>query len=118
MAAVLCGHDGRRGYLDHMAIVPEYRGHGLGRQMVEFRLASLAALGILKCNIFLYADNESGQQFWNRCGWMARSDLKVLQRKTDVPQKRRTRTDDVPRIPWWTLSPTGPLLGIRLPSFR
>jgi putative acetyltransferase len=80
--AVLCGHDGRRGYLDHMAVLPEYRGRGLGRQMVESCLASLAALGILKCNIFLYADNESGQQFWNRCGWAARHDLKVLQRKT------------------------------------
>jgi putative acetyltransferase len=82
VGAVLRGHDGRRGYLDHMAIVPEYRGRGLGRLMVETCLADLAALGILKCNIFLYADNESGQQFWDRCGWAARSDLKVLQRPT------------------------------------
>jgi putative acetyltransferase len=83
VGAVLCGHDGRRGYLDHMAIVPEYRGHGLGRQLVEACLKSLATLGILKCNIFLYADNELGERFWNQCGWKARTDLKVLQRQTD-----------------------------------
>jgi putative acetyltransferase len=82
IAAVLCGHDGRRGYLNHLAVLPEYRSRGLGRQMVEMCLGALAALGILKCNIFLYADNEPGEQFWNRCGWAARCDLKVLQRKT------------------------------------
>ena len=82
VGAVLCGHDGRRGYLNHLAVLPEYRGRGLGQQMVESCLGALAALGILKCNIFLYADNEPGQQFWSRCGWAARSDLKVLQRMT------------------------------------
>ncbi len=82
IGAVLCGHDGRRGYLHHLAVLPEYRGRGLGRQMVETCLSSLAAMGILKCNIFLYADNEMGHHFLNRCGWAARSDLQVLQRKT------------------------------------
>jgi putative acetyltransferase len=83
VGAVLCGHDGRRGYLHHLAVVPGYRGHGLGRQMVETCLAALATLGILKCNIFLYADNETGQKFWDRCDWAVRNDLKVLQRKTN-----------------------------------
>ena len=31
VAAVLCGHDGRRGYLNHLAVRPEFRRHGLGR---------------------------------------------------------------------------------------
>ena len=82
IGAVLCGHDGRRGYLHHLAVLPEYRGRGLGRELVESCLASLAALRILKCNIFLYADNEPGEHFWNHCGWKARADLKVLQRPT------------------------------------
>jgi ribosomal protein S18 acetylase RimI-like enzyme len=81
VGAVLCGHDGRRGYLHHLAVLSEYRGRGLGRRMVERCLAALAALQILKCNIFLYTDNGPGQQFWDRCGWAERSDLKVLQRK-------------------------------------
>ena len=82
VGAALCGHDGRRGYLHHLAVLREYRGRGLGRRMVESCLASLAAIGIIKCNIFLYADNEPGKQFWNRCGWSARNDLSVLQRKS------------------------------------
>lgn len=82
VGAVLCGHDGRRGYLHHLAVLPEYRGCGLGRQMVEACLGSLTVLGVLKCNVFLYADNNTGQQFWNHCGWKERCDLKVLQRAT------------------------------------
>jgi putative acetyltransferase len=82
VGAVLCGHDGRRGFLNHLAVVPECRGRGLGRQMVEACLEALNALGILKCNIYLYTDNEPGQVFWNRCGWSARTDLMVLQRQT------------------------------------
>ena len=80
VGAVLCGHDGRRGYLHHLAICPEYRKRGFGRQIVEACLASLREIGILKCNIFLYADNELGERFWKRCGWSKRSDLQILQR--------------------------------------
>jgi N-acetylglutamate synthase len=87
VGAALCGHDGRRGYLHHLAVLPTYRKQGLGRLLVDRCVASLAALGILKCNIFLYTDNGSGEQFWKRCGWSERVDLKVLQRQTtDSPK--------------------------------
>ena len=82
VGAVLCGHDGRRGYLCHLAVLPEYRRQGLGRLLVDRCLAALASLGVPKCNIFLYTDNGPGEQFWKRCGWSAREDLKVLQRRT------------------------------------
>lgn len=79
VGAVLCGHDGRRGYLHHLAVIPEYRRNNLGREMVESCLRSLGAIGILKCNIFLYADNALGEQFWKKCGWAKRGDLQILQ---------------------------------------
>jgi ribosomal protein S18 acetylase RimI-like enzyme len=82
VGAVLCGHDGRRGYLNHLAIVPECRGRGLGRLMVERCCARLAEAGILKCNIFLYVDNDEGERFWKALGFGHRSDLQVLQRPT------------------------------------
>ena len=81
IGAVLCGHDGRRGYLNHLAVRSEYRKRGLGSQMVETCLASLKNIGILRCNIFLFAGNELGDQFWKRHGWSQRSDLQVMQRK-------------------------------------
>jgi putative acetyltransferase len=89
IGAVLCGHDGRRGYLHHLAVAPEQRGQGLGSRLVETCLTRLGALGILKCNIFVYNDNDPGTLFWRKTGWLDRGDLKIMQKvippASDVP---------------------------------
>jgi putative acetyltransferase len=82
VAAVLCGHDGRRGCLYHLAVATQHRRQGLGRALVESCLEKLASLGIRKCNTFLFSDNESGEAFWKKIGWKERADLKVLQKPT------------------------------------
>jgi putative acetyltransferase len=69
IGAVLCGHDGRRGYLHHLAVENACRRRGLGKILVERCLAQLAANGIPKCNIFLFDDNENGRRFWERLGY-------------------------------------------------
>jgi N-acetylglutamate synthase len=80
VGAVLGGHDGRRGYLHHLAVAPDHRGNGLGRALVDETLQRLRALGLAKCNIFLYADNAAGRAFWLHEGWSARADLVVIQK--------------------------------------
>ncbi len=80
VGAVLAGHDGRRGCLHHLAVLPAWRRHGIGRALADASLAQLAAAGILKCNLFLFADNQSGRAFWEKLGWSARPDLAVLQK--------------------------------------
>lgn len=82
VAAVLCGHDGRRGYLSHMAVAPAARGAGLGRQLTEQCLAALAGQGVLKCNVRIFADNHAAAGFWRRMGFAPRQDLSVMQRTT------------------------------------
>ena len=39
LGAVLCGHDGRRGYLQHLAVAPDARHKGIGRTLVDHCLA-------------------------------------------------------------------------------
>ena len=80
VGAVLCGHDGRRGYLHHLAVASAHRRRGLGRRLVETALDRLRVTGIPKCNLFLYATNTDGRAFWERCGWSARTDLVLIQR--------------------------------------
>jgi putative acetyltransferase len=82
IGAVLCGHDGRRGYLHHLAVVAEHRKRGLGRRLVTMCLDRLRAEGIAKCNLFLFADNLTGRGFWQACGYAARTDLVLMQRPT------------------------------------
>ena len=80
VGAVLCGHDGRRGYLHHLAVAQSQRKLGLGKALVEACLADLARQDISKCNIFLFADNIDGEAFWKHNGWNKRPDLAVLQK--------------------------------------
>lgn len=82
VGAVLCGHDGRRGYLHHLAVLPDWRRRGVGRTIVRQCLERLHAAGIPKCNLFLYADNAAGEAFWTRLGWKVRADLHLVQRPT------------------------------------
>lgn len=81
VGAVLCGHDGRRGYLYHLAVSPTCRRRGLGRALVEGCLSQLAAAGILKATIVVYTHNAEGRQFWDQAGWRQRADLVVLQKE-------------------------------------
>ena len=69
VGAVLCGHDGRRGLIYHLAIDPAYRRQALGRRLVEECLCALRKVGIKRAIILVAKDNASGQSFWRRCGW-------------------------------------------------
>lgn len=79
IGAVMCGTDGRRGYLHHLAVDVGWRKRGIGKGLVESCLDSLRELQVAKCNVFVYADNEAGQAFWKRMGWAVREDLRVMQ---------------------------------------
>ena len=74
----LAGHDGRRGYLHHVAVDAHYRKKGLGRAIVERCLSALKEQGIQKCHIFVLADNEGGKKFWTSIGWHERNGLQLM----------------------------------------
>jgi len=83
VGAVLCGHDGRRGYLHHLAVAKIHRGNGVGKMLVEASFAGLARAGITRCNIYLFNSNAEGEAFWLHNGWAKRSDLQMLQKAVD-----------------------------------
>jgi len=80
VGAVLCGHDGRRGFLHHLAVDKGFRRAGIGRQLVQRCLRALSDAGMRKCHIFVLADNTEGQRFWRSVGWEERTTLKVMSR--------------------------------------
>lgn len=83
IGAVLCGHDGRRGYLHHLAVSKRHRRRGIGRLLVNACLAKLRKAGIQKCNIFIFADNAAGMKFWAHTGWSLRTELRLMQIRLD-----------------------------------
>ena len=78
VGAVLCGHDGRRGYIHHLSVHPSRRRQGIARQLVDHCLQALQDEGIKKCHLFIFKDNANGIQFWKSTGWDYRSDLSVI----------------------------------------
>jgi ribosomal protein S18 acetylase RimI-like enzyme len=89
VGAVLCGHDGRRGCIYHLAIASPHRGKGLGTKLVKRCLSELKKVEILRCNVFFYVDNAKGEGFWRRNGWEKRSELQMAQRNVVLSRAKR-----------------------------
>ena len=83
----MCGHDGRRGCIYHLAVHPDYRGRAIGRALVDFCLAGLAREGIRRCNAIVYAKNANAQSFWSHLGWRQRVDVVQFQREIAGPSE-------------------------------
>ena len=83
VAAVLCGHDGRRGFIYHLAVAPDSRRRGLGTDLVRRCLDLLRAQGIERCQVLVYASNTDARAFWETVGGKLRSDLVTFSLSTE-----------------------------------
>ena len=90
VGAVLCGHDGRRGYLHHLAVHPQSRRRSVGRRLVEHCLGALREAGIQKCHICLFNQNQEGLAFWQSVGWAPRRDIGLVSKSIE-PLRSTTR---------------------------
>lgn len=79
IATILCGHDGRRGYIYHLTVAEEYRCNGLAKEMVTHCLERLRQQKIPKCYLMVFRENELGNSFWAKNGWTQRDDFNVFQ---------------------------------------
>jgi N-acetylglutamate synthase len=77
VGTVLCGTDGRPGYLQHLAVAPDYRRHGIGKRLAEASLDALCSLGVTKCHLFVLQENSAAHAFWKRLGWQERDDIRM-----------------------------------------
>jgi ribosomal protein S18 acetylase RimI-like enzyme len=67
--AVLCGHDGRRGFIYHLAVAAPFRGRGVGKMLLADCVRGLGEAGIKRAIILVAGDNPMGHEFWLRNGW-------------------------------------------------
>lgn len=75
IGCILCGHDGRRGYLQHLVVLPESRGQGVAKELVGRCLEELLSLGINKSHVDVLVSNSGAQGFWSAQGWQKRDDI-------------------------------------------
>ena len=82
VGAVLCGNDGRRGYIHHLAVADTHRHQGVGRQLVGSCLKKLGEINIHKCHLFVFAYNPGAIEFWEKIGWEQRGELLLMSKFT------------------------------------
>lgn len=78
IGAVLCGHDGRRGFLHHLAVETDFRRRGVGRQLVDACEQALLDSGIGKAHLLVHVDNHEAGVFWTYAGWSGRDDVHLM----------------------------------------
>ena len=79
VGTAMCGHDGRRGFLYHVAVDQAHQRQSIGRSMVESCISQLGRCGIKRTAIHLFSTNDVAVKFWQSIGWHLRDDLAVMQ---------------------------------------
>lgn len=69
VATVMAGYEGHRGWINYLAVAPEYRGRGFGRQMMTAAEERLSSLGCPKINLQIRAGNSAAAAFYQGLGY-------------------------------------------------
>ena len=90
VGVIISGHDGRRGYVYHTAVHPDYRRQGIGSNLVAHAMSALKQEGINKVAMLVFAKNETGNAFWETEGFTPRTD--VVYRNKELSEITRIDT--------------------------
>jgi ribosomal protein S18 acetylase RimI-like enzyme len=78
ISTVLGGFDGRRGYIYHLAVHPDFQRQGWGTKILQEVIRRLEELKAEKIHLFVYKDNQGAQIFYERQEWIKRQDIEVF----------------------------------------
>jgi ribosomal protein S18 acetylase RimI-like enzyme len=65
----MVGYEGHRGWINYLAILPEYRRRGYGTRLVQKAVTELEKLGCLKINLQVRRSNISVISFYRKLGF-------------------------------------------------
>lgn len=69
VASCMVGYDGHRGWINYLAVAPEYRRRGLARRMMEEAERLLRSAGCAKVNLQVRAANQEVMAFYRSIGY-------------------------------------------------
>lgn len=77
IGTIMSGHDGKRGYIQHLAVKPSLRKSGIATELLSNCVSALRSEGIIKSHIHILSNNELGKNYWSNRGWKRRTDIDV-----------------------------------------
>ena len=75
IGVIMAGHDGRRGYIHHTAVLSAFRKQGIAKRLVDSAMSALDKEGINKVALVAFKKNALGNGFWENVGFKERDDL-------------------------------------------
>lgn len=87
IGVIMAGNDGRRGYIYHTAVHPDFRNQGIARTLVETVMKALKECGISKVALVVFERNQDGNVFWEKLGFTVRDDI-IYRNKSIVEMVR------------------------------
>lgn len=75
VGAILAGHDGRRGFIQHMTVSTEYRKQGIATRLLNATMEALEKEEIHKVALLNFKKNEPANIFWEKSGFIIREDV-------------------------------------------
>jgi ribosomal protein S18 acetylase RimI-like enzyme len=80
---VLGAYDGRRGWINRLAVADPARRRGVGAALLEDLEERLRARGCVQVNLLVYVENDGGRRFWDRHGYEATEEVVLYHRRLD-----------------------------------
>ena len=80
IATVMGGYEGHRGWVNYLAVDPEYRKNGFGQQLMELLGKMLLDMGCPKINLQVRMDNMVAVEFYERIGYKTEEILSMGKR--------------------------------------
>jgi len=78
ISVVIGGFDGRRGYVHHLAVDPDYQKKGYGKMIMGELMNKFLKLKVHKVHLFLEKYNKEVVEFYRNLGWEIRDDLIMM----------------------------------------
>jgi len=75
VGSLMAGHDGKRGYIQHLAVAGSARRQGIASGLVARCVDALKAAGIEKSHVHVLKHNPDGNAYWSKLGWRQRSEV-------------------------------------------
>jgi ribosomal protein S18 acetylase RimI-like enzyme len=69
VGSIMVGYEGHRGWINYLAVAPEYQKRGYGTKLVLKAIGELKKLGCLKINLQVRRSNTSVVEFYNHLGF-------------------------------------------------
>lgn len=81
VGTVLGTFDGRRGYVHHLAVLPEFQKMGIGTALLSELETRYKKMHVVKIHLFIETFNADVESYYIKHGWSRRNDL-IMMSKT------------------------------------